>query len=332
MKRNNLVKLTAIVIIMVFALTTISITASAEDRASYLRRRANEAADIFREMGFAENSAAIRICQLIYENSNGTLTRGTFLHDSTNGQTYYLLEPNGYSSDYYGSDGSYYYGEDFYDGQYYWYWDRYYQKYYMFDRNGKKTWKKDNDSSDTKKTNGVVYRDLTNGNKAVSAGYNTYTTLGQNIKDYNYTYLGVNLYAGRIYGLDCSDMNEVNTLAHIINSYIPDADLVGKASFGWSILDLGGGIPTKAVQYYSYYDPNSYNDWDMQEFCKELIFRYYAEQKGGNPYVGRILPDGYGYIHAHNSYQAEFSQSQNGPAYTYPDLYSSRKSKYHSPY
>lgn len=293
---------------------------AAADRGQYLKDMAASIANQYREMGFDENSAAIRLNQLIWAQANGQITSGSYLYDSTTGQKYWLGSPNTPTTSY----GSYGYGSDYYDGQYLWYFDGYYLRYYRFDRDGNKIWADKSGSSQSTYNYGY-----NNGGLDTSAAWTTGAT---NPSNYNYTYKNVKLYAGRIYGLRGIDSNEVDLLAKLTNSYAPNADVFHKAAFMWSVMDLKGSDSMLAViqKYYSYYDYNTWIDDDMRELAREIIFRKQAEKS--MTYVGRVLPTGYSWV-VSDQYGIFFRKNQNGENYTFPNAYSTTgKSQYHSPY
>lgn len=295
-----------LVVAMVVSLAAMPVSATVNsDWSNWVKQKVHEIADIYRGLGYGENSAAIRLNQLIWAQADGKDIAGSYLYDSTTGQTYYLGTPSGGVVD-----------GDYFDGQYNWFWNSSSQRYYRYDRNGSKVWGTGSRVGNT--TSGI---DTTS----------TYTAAGSNLSNYNYAYKNVKLYAGRIYGLKGFDTNEVETLAKLIKSYSGNQDLLRKSAFAWSVHDLQGSntLSYTISKYYEYYDAGAAITEDDREFAREMLFRFAAE-KSGNTYVGRTLPTGYGWVYDDGAGNLYFRQSKDGANYAFPNAYGT--GQYRSPY
>lgn len=260
-------------------------------------------ADVYRSLGYDEKSATIRVNQLVWAQADGKDISGSYLYDSTNGQKYYLGTPAGGVVD-----------GDYNDGTYQWFWNSSARKYYRFDKNGNKIWgegSRVNNSSATSKA---------------------YTQHSANISGYNFTYQGVKLYAGRIYGLTGFNSTEVDTFAKLIKSYVDGQSLLKKSAFAWAASDLRGDKTLDATisKYYKYYDSGASITDDDREFAREMLFRVSAE-KAGIAHVGRTLPKGYGWFYDDGNGNVYFRQSENGANYTFPNA-EAANSPLRSPY
>lgn len=297
-------KVFALILAVLLALS-LAAPALAVSIADTMKAGFHNAANIYRDIGCAENSAFIMINKRGWDMADGKDVSGCYFYDATTGTKYYLANANVVKD------------EDYYDGQYQWYWSTSAKKYYRWDKNGNRVWG--------------------SGSRTLNYDYNSNSERTANLSNYNYTYNNVKLYAGRISNVTSSATKaDAEYLARFILSLAAGKDLKTKAAAGWMILNAKGNLSfSNLVPYIPSYNANlsltTEEGKDAVNLAYELFFRKNAEA-AGNSYVGRILPSNYSYYWIDENGNLFFRASSNGTFYDFPDYNSSGKSYLHSPY
>ncbi|MBQ6593786.1 hypothetical protein IJI00_01845 [Candidatus Saccharibacteria bacterium] len=290
-----------------------------------LKDHFHAAAEIYRDANIAEKSAFVKINQRGWDMADGKDMAKCYFYDATDGQKYYLT-PDIIGS-YYSDGGNTSNGIAFRYSGYIWYQT---QSGTFYRRSGtSQIWATAAENDRILKNGtylGNTYYDDYGGkekdNKNDNTKYkNAWTERNANLSSSNYSYSGVKLYAGRIYGVEtAASRSDAEYLARFGRSLNPSGNYKSLADTYWNIMNAKGSDTfANLIQYYPDYKSNAKFSEDDVKLAYEIFFRIEA-RSSGIANCGQTLPSNYCFYYKDSSGNLYYRSVKDNAStnYTFP--------------